>query len=72
VCAHSTHTICYRLRALDLLYGMVGKKNIMEIVKKLMHHVDAAEGANYRDELLTRIVSICAHNNYQYITNFEW
>ncbi|CAD5219534.1 unnamed protein product [Bursaphelenchus okinawaensis] len=61
-----------RLRALDLLYGMVSKKNIMEIVRKLMDHVDKAEGAFYRDELLARIISICSHKNYQYITNFEW
>ncbi|TMS34312.1 hypothetical protein L596_001937 [Steinernema carpocapsae] len=61
-----------RLRSLDLLYGMVSKKNIMEIVKKLMEHVDAAEGSHYRDELLSRIISICSYNNYQYITNFEW
>uniref|UniRef100_A0A3B4E6K5 AP-3 complex subunit delta n=1 Tax=Pygocentrus nattereri TaxID=42514 RepID=A0A3B4E6K5_PYGNA len=40
-----------RLRALDLLYGMVSKKNLMEIVKKLMLHVDKAEGTTYRDEL---------------------
>jgi AP-3 complex subunit delta-1 len=59
-------------RALDLLYGMVSRKNIMEIVKKLMEHVDAAEGSYYRDELLSRIISICSHNNYQFISNFEW
>lgn len=29
--------------ALDLLYGMVGKKNLMEIVKKLMVHMEKAE-----------------------------
>lgn len=51
---------------------MVSKKNIMEIVRKLMDHVDQAEGAFYRDELLARIISICSHKNYQYITNFEW
>lgn len=99
-----------RLRALDLLYGMVGtpiqsaeiaksknkvfpsdpnaykmginngcatlsqvsKKNLMEIVKKLMLHVDKAEGTTYRDELLTKIIDICSQSNYQYITNFEW
>lgn len=44
----------------------------MEIVRKLMEHVDAAEGSFYRDELLSRIISICSYNNYQYITNFEW
>ncbi|XP_072295282.1 AP-3 complex subunit delta-1 isoform X1 [Eucyclogobius newberryi] len=61
-----------RLRALDLLYGMVSKKNLMEIVKKLMLHVDKAEGTTYRDELLTKIIDICSQGNYQYITNFEW
>ncbi|XP_067824413.1 AP-3 complex subunit delta-1 isoform X2 [Heptranchias perlo] len=61
-----------RLRALDLLYGMVSKKSLMEIVKKLMIHVDKAEGTTYRDELLTKIIDICSQSNYQYITNFEW
>lgn len=61
-----------RLRALDLLYGMVSKKTLMEIVKKLMVHMDKAEGTTYRDELLSKIVDICSQNNYQYITNFEW
>ncbi|KAF4530040.1 hypothetical protein B566_EDAN016336 [Ephemera danica] len=61
-----------RLRALDLLYGMVSKKTLMEIVKKLMVHMDKAEGTTYRDELLSKIIQICSQNNYQYITNFEW
>lgn len=61
-----------RLRALDLLYGMVSKKNIMEIVKRLLSHVEKAEGSMYRDELLSKIVQICSHNSYQHISNFEW
>ena len=79
-----------RLRALDLLYGMVigienmyfcvyncvsvqvSKKNLMEIVKKLMVHMDKAEGTAYRDELLSKIILICSQNNYQFIMNFEW
>ncbi|XP_057564906.1 AP-3 complex subunit delta-1 isoform X2 [Hippopotamus amphibius kiboko] len=61
-----------RLRALDLLYGMVSKKNLMEIVKRLMTHVDKAEGTTYRDELLTKIIDICSQCSYQHITNFEW
>ncbi|XP_014242157.1 AP-3 complex subunit delta-1 [Cimex lectularius] len=61
-----------RLRALDLLYGMVSKKTLMEIVKKLMVHMDKAEGTTYRDELLSKIIDICSQNNYQYIANFEW
>ncbi|GAB1606310.1 AP-3 complex subunit delta-1-like isoform X1 [Argonauta hians] len=61
-----------RLRALDLLYGMVSKKNLMEIVKKLMIHMDKAEGSHYRDELLSKIIEICSQSNYQYVLNFEW
>jgi len=54
------------------LYVKVSKKNLMEIVKKLMVHMDKAEGSHYRDELLTKIIEICSQSNYQYITNFEW
>jgi AP-3 complex subunit delta-1 len=61
-----------RLRALDLLYGMVTKKTLMEIIRKLMNHMNKAEGSHYRDELLAKIVDICSQNNYQYVTNFEW
>jgi AP-3 complex subunit delta len=50
----------------------VSKKNLMEIVKKLMIHMDKAEGTSYRDELLSKIIEICSQNNYQHITNFEW
>lgn len=61
-----------RLRSLDLLYGMVSKKTLMEIIKKLMVHMNKAEGTHYRDELLAKIIDICSQNNYQYVTNFEW
>ncbi|XP_013144425.1 PREDICTED: AP-3 complex subunit delta [Papilio polytes] len=61
-----------RLRALGLLYGMVSKKNLMEIVKKLMVHMEGAEGTLYRDELLTRMIEICSQNNYQHVVDFEW
>lgn len=44
----------------------------MEIVKKLMVHMDKAEGTVYRDELLSKIILICSQNNYQFITSFEW
>ena len=35
-----------RLRALDLISGMVNKKNLMEIVKKLMLHMDQSESTS--------------------------
>ncbi|XP_063712442.1 AP-3 complex subunit delta-1-like isoform X2 [Symsagittifera roscoffensis] len=61
-----------RFRALDLLYGMINKKNLMEIVKKLMSHIEKAEGTQYRDELLSKVIEVCSHENYKNITNFEW
>ena len=53
-------------------FVQVSKKNLMEIVKKLMVHMDKAEGSHYRDELLSKTVEICSQSNYQYVTNFEW
>ena len=44
----------------------------MEIVKKLMVHMDKAEGSYYRDELLSKVIEICSQSNYQFIANFEW
>ena len=44
----------------------------MEIVKKLMVHMDRAEGTQYRHELLLKIIEICSQDNYHFITNFEW
>lgn len=61
-----------RLRALDLLYGMVSKKNLMEIVRRLLGHMERAEGSAYRDELLFKVIEICSQSSYQYVTNFEW
>lgn len=60
------------ISGLGFCFVKVSKKNLMEIVKKLMLHVDKAEGTTYRDELLTKIIDICSQSNYQYITNFEW
>ena len=62
-----------RLRALDLLYGMVSKKNLIEIVRKLLTNVTANHlGNKYRDELIAKIIDICSQNDYQFVTNFEW
>ncbi|XP_073259025.1 AP-3 complex subunit delta-1-like isoform X1 [Porites lutea] len=61
-----------RLRALDLIVGMVSKKNIMDITKKLMVQIDKADSQTYCDELLSKIVQICSLNDYHYVTNFEW
>ena len=61
-----------RFRALDLIAGMISKKTLVDIVKKLMQHMEKAEGTSYRDELLNKVILICSQSNYQYVTNFEW
>ncbi|EFA74932.1 delta adaptin [Heterostelium album PN500] len=63
--------ISIRTRALDLLTGMVNKKNIHEIVLKLLQHIDLAEGA-YKEKILEKIIELCSLGTYQYITDFEW
>ncbi|KAI2803527.1 hypothetical protein RDWZM_001526 [Blomia tropicalis] len=62
-----------RSRALDLLYGMVTKKNLMEIVQRLVKNVnDGHISTKFRDELISKLIDICSQNDYQFIVNFEW
>ena len=58
-----------RLRALDLLCGMVSKKNLLEIVKKLMVHMDKAEGTTYRYFQFVVRCEICSQT-YPYVIAF--
>ncbi|EGG24223.1 delta adaptin [Cavenderia fasciculata] len=63
--------ISIRQRALDLLSGMVTKKNLPDIAAKLLRHIETAEGS-YRDRIVEKIVELCALGTYQYVTDFEW
>ena len=63
--------ITIRQRALDLTVGMVNKRNISDIVKKLMEKLNEADGI-YRDDLIDKIITICSQDNYIYLTDFEW
>src|SRR3990167_6266145 len=47
--------ITIRQRALDLTVGMVNKRNIADIVKKLMEKLTEADGRN-RDDLIVKII----------------
>jgi len=52
---------------------MVTKKNLMEIVQKLIANVTESQmGNKYRDELISKLIDICSQNDYQFIANFEW
>ncbi|KAL5971341.1 AP-3 complex subunit delta-1 [Taenia solium] len=62
-----------RLRALDLLHGMVSRTNLLEIVRSLVRHLSTPEiGAHFRAELIVTVVRICSQGNYQYVLSFEW
>ncbi|KAJ3118805.1 AP-3 complex subunit delta-1 [Phlyctochytrium bullatum] len=77
-----------RMRALELLTGMVTKKNLPDIVKRLMRqllpasedHATLNEKASsmttadkhYSKEVIDRILSICARDTYSLISDFEW
>ena len=38
-----SHDESIRLRALDLIVGMINKRNLMEIVKRLIAHIEESE-----------------------------
>jgi len=68
--------ISIRKRALDLLAGMVNKKNLPDIVKKLLAQIqEGSLGASdlfFRDDMVARIINICSQGGYQFVTDFEW
>jgi len=60
-----------RRRSIELIAGMVDRKNLAFIVDKLKHYLDDATGL-YKDELLEKIIDICSQEKYKNITDFEW
>ena len=63
--------VTLRTRALELLTGMVTRKNLMELINQLMQHVHRAENA-YREDLVEKIILMCSKDKYANITNFSW
>ena len=63
--------VTIRCRALELLTGMVTKKNLQELVDQLMRHVHLSEGT-YRDELVQKIIFMCSRDKYSYLVDFKW
>ena len=63
--------ITIRQRALDLVSGMISKKNLQDIVRILMEHVQTSEGS-FRHDLVDKIIEISSANGYSSVTNFEW
>ncbi|KAL7716863.1 AP-3 complex subunit delta [Entamoeba marina] len=61
-----------RRTALELLIGMVTKKNICETVDRLLLIVEKSENSYYRDELYLKIIEIIKQDNYVNVSDFEW
>ncbi|KAI8981412.1 adaptin N terminal region-domain-containing protein [Pilobolus umbonatus] len=76
-----------RLRSLDLVVGMVSRKNIIDIVNRLMGHImpktDTSPEASlhapstifdavYRIDIINRIIFMCSQNHYYHLNDFEW
>lgn len=64
--------VSIRMRALDLLEGMVNKKNLFDIIRKLVDHIQKTDNANFKDALIEKIVSICSKNSYQVLPSVFW
>ncbi|CAN0327742.1 unnamed protein product, partial [Ectocarpus sp. 12 AP-2014] len=67
----SDDDVTIRTRALELLTGMVTKRNLEDLVLNLLQHVARAEGT-YRDELIAKIILVCSRDKYAYLSNFRW
>ncbi|KAG9509886.1 AP-3 complex subunit delta, partial [Fragariocoptes setiger] len=62
-----------RLRALDLLCGMVSKDNILSLVDRLMKNITTPHmGAAFRNEIVLKVIDICSREDYKYISDFDW
>jgi len=70
--------ISIRLRALDLLVGMVTRETLTEVVKQLMQQLVSSETEpplpdHYRVELVRRILAMSTRDNYVNVgNNFQW
>lgn len=67
----SDEDVTIRTRALGLLPGMASRKNLMELVKQLLQHVEYASGS-YKLDLVAKIVEMCCSEKYAMVQNFSW
>ena len=67
----SDDDVTIRKRALDLLIGLATRKNLMDLVTQLLHHLDMASGI-YKIGLVEQIIAICSSEKYALITDFAW
>ena len=62
--------VTIRLRALELIVGMVTRRNLPDIVARLLDLLESADG-HWRDELIAKTVFMCSRDKYAYVTDFS-
>ncbi len=67
----SDEDVTIRTRSLELLIGVATRRNVMELVTQLLHHVDMAIGS-YKIDLVVKIIEICSSDKYSLLTDFAW
>lgn len=64
--------VTIRLRALELITGMVTRRNLQDIVKRLLELLEASEVGHFRDELIAKVVFMCSRDKFAFLTDFAW
>ena len=64
--------ISIRLRALDLLEGIVSKENLVNIIDRLSREALETEDPHYRDEIVQKIVTLCSKDKFKLVQDFAW
>lgn len=64
--------VSIRLRALDLLEGIVSVENLVLIVDRLSKEAMETEDPHYRDEIVNKIIILCSKDKFKLVKNFAW
>ncbi len=60
-----------RRRAIDIITCMVSRKNMNHVIERLLRHLNNSEG-DYRNYVMSKIITICSQENYSFISDFAW
>ena len=67
----STADPTIRSSALRVISGLVSKKDLKEVIVRVLEHIPSADTA-YRNELSEVVLSICCRDKYSLVSDFSW
>ncbi|OHT07461.1 Adaptin N terminal region family protein [Tritrichomonas foetus] len=70
-CLESDDPTCVVI-AIDLLQAIATRKNLPEFVLKLLEQIQIRQPGFVRDALVSRVIQMCCHNDYERVVDFEW